>query len=148
MTILVILGYRLINILMDKVNITSQGVLLQYSVMEILGLLIILTMMYMIPTVGIYVFMPVFIIIRYRLVNIFMERLIIIGQEVLLPSTLMEILCLLVLLKMMEMVPTLGISVFMPIFIILGYRLVNILTQKIIMMSQSFLFISPVMAIL
>ena len=90
MTILVILGYRLINILMDKVNITSQGVLLQYSVMEILGLLIILTMMYMIPTVGIYVFMPVFIIIRYRLVNIFMERLIIIGQEVLLPSTLME----------------------------------------------------------
>ena len=92
--------------------------------------------------------MPVFIIIRYRLDNIFMDRVIIIVREVLLPSTAMEILCLLVLLKMMEMVPTLGISVLMPIFIILGYRLVNILTQKIIMMSQSFLFISPVMAIL
>ena len=78
MSILVIFGWRLVIILIERVIMINQVILFPYMAMERKFLFVIIILMYMVLSMVVFKFKAILVILGWRLVMIFMERVLVI----------------------------------------------------------------------
>ena len=94
-----------------------------------------------VATLVMYEFMDFFVIIRWSLVMIFMERVMSILFIFILPYLVMSRMRMLVIVTMMEIVVTMFMCKFMDTLVIIGWRWVIILMKMVLVIGWDFMLV-------